>query len=89
MRFNTFWVGFCASILFIWTVVFFAGPKIDDFCVLTKTKTSGAVIGKRGDVVSYEKGTRLVRSECSEFSRLIFLRDVKRAKALRKVVGAQ
>jgi hypothetical protein len=79
--------GVIFTLVFAWTAIFFSGPIIDDFCVLTKTKTHGAVIGKRGDVVTYEKGTRLVRAECSEFSRTIFLRDVKRAQSFRKAVG--
>ena len=89
MRFDTFWTGFGATILMLWVVIFFAGPAIDDLCVITKTGEGGLAVDKRGHVISYPRHTRLVKKECSEFSRLFFLRDVEVAKSLRKAVGAQ
>lgn len=81
--------GVIFTVFFIWGFVFMAGPAIDDVCVITKVSQAGVAIDKKGHVISYPKGTRLVRSACSEFSRGFFLRDVAPAKALRKAVGAQ
>jgi hypothetical protein len=89
MRFNTFWVGFCASLLLAWVVIFFAGPKIDKICVVTKAGADSVITGKRGNPVTVRKGDRILARECSEFSRSFFARDVKSAKQLRKAVGAQ
>lgn len=89
LKFNTFLVGVVVTILAIWIAVFFAGPKIDEVCVVTKAGESGIITGKRGLPVLIRKGDRIVARECSEFSRSFFARDVKAGKDLRKAVGAQ
>lgn len=89
MRLDTFWTGVGVTLLTAWVVIFFAGPKIDDICVVTKAEVETTIIGKRGVPVVVRKGDRIVARECSEFSRTFFLRDKPNAKKLRKAVGAQ
>ena len=81
--------GVVMTLLVLWTFIFIAGPAIDRKCVITKTGRAGFVMGKHGGQVFYDKGTRLVRKECSEFSRAFFARDVKAGKNLRKRLGAE
>lgn len=84
-----FWAGVFSTLVLVWAVIFFAGPAIDRKCVITKTGAAGFVIGKKGHIVQYDKGTRLVRAECSEFSRWFFARDVNIGKIARKRLGVR
>jgi hypothetical protein len=77
------------TILWIWVVIFFAGPKIDEMCVISKAGEPTVITGKRGLPVIVRKGDRIIARECSEFSRSFFARDVEVGKHLRKTVGVQ